>query len=214
MRLVERIERLLTDLELDAGKELVDKLVRYVELWQRWNFKVRLTSKMSVDEFVNSQLAESLLLYRLFGESGRYLDVGSGGGLPGIPIALLTGFDTALVESNYKKAAFLKLCKRELDVPWLDVYHGRIEELDEIRRIAPFRYITARAVAPVRDILLWTADLASDETVYLLPKGDKAEPELKEAEDLLRELGFAARMEKLTHPGRDRPYQVIVLTKR
>jgi len=213
MRAREKILSLLERLGLEAADETVERLERYVELWGRWNLRVRLTSKITEDEFISSQLAESLLLWRLFDEAGRYLDVGSGGGLPAIPLSLLLRERTVLVESNYKKAAFLSACRRELDIRWLEVYHGRVEEIVEVRSIAPFRYITARAVAPVRDVLKWTADLAGDDTVYMIPKGDKAAGELDAAHADIERYGLSVQIERLVNPLRPYPYQVIVLKK-
>ncbi len=214
MKPKEEIFNLLKRLDIEAADELVDRLERYVELWSRWNERVRLTSRMSTDEFIGTQLAESLLLWRLFGERGSYLDVGSGGGLPGIPIALLLRDRTVLVESNYRKAAFLNACRRELGIGWVRVHCGRVEEIDDLASLAPFRYITARAVAPIASILKWTIDLADDRTTYIIPKGDKAGGELDAAQELMERLGLSARIEKLTSPLKPYPYRVVVLERK
>lgn len=209
----EKILELFRALLLDADDEVIERLAKYVELWRKWNEKLRLTSKMTEDEFLKTQLGTSLLLWRLFEEPGSYLDVGSGAGLPAIPLSLFLRDKTVLVESNYKKAAFLSVCKRELKISWLDVYNERIEEAREIKKLVPFRYVTARAVASIKNILNWTSDFIGDDTSFILPKGDKAKAELEKARQIMSSLGLGAKVEKLSSPFSDRPYQVIVLKK-
>lgn len=213
MRLKEKVSELVKALSLDVDYFIVERLAKYVELWSKWNEKIRLTAKMSVDEFLKTQLATSLLLWKLFGNSGRYLDVGSGAGLPAIPLSLLLQDKTVLVESNYKKAAFLNTCKRELKISWLDIYNARIEEAKDIKKLAPFRYITARAVASIKSILNWTQEFIGDETTLILPKGDKAKAELVEAHQLISEVGLSVKLQRLLSPFSDQPYQVVVLEK-
>jgi len=209
----ENIFELLGALGLDREDEVVEQLEKYVELWLKWNQKIRLTSKMTEEEFLKTQLANSLLLWKLFDEAGSYLDVGSGAGLPGIPLSLLLRDKTVLVESNYKKASFLNVCKRELKIFWLQVYNGRVEEMKGTEQPTAFRYITARAVAPIKDVLRWTSDFVGDDSALILPKGDRANAELYDARKIVDSLGLIVRIEKLPHPFSARPYQVVVLKK-
>ena len=117
-------------------------LARHLQLMLQWNRKINLTSVRSTGGIVKRHFGESLFLAKaLQGERGTVVDIGSGAGFPGFPIAVANpGLDVTLVESIGKKAAFLKEVARP--VANAHVFHGRFEDLRE-----RFNWAAVRGVA-------------------------------------------------------------------
>ncbi|QFT76364.1 16S rRNA (guanine(527)-N(7))-methyltransferase RsmG [Erythrobacter sp. THAF29] len=114
-----------------------------------------------------------------------WLDLGTGAGLPGLVIAaLLPDFPVRLVESRARRVEFLRDCISQLDLPFCEVLHDRLE------RIEPFSasVISARAFAPLEKLLRLSAPFSTKRTRYLLPKGRSAAHELEHQKPSIRKL--------------------------
>jgi 16S rRNA (guanine527-N7)-methyltransferase len=105
---------------------------KYISVLLRWNKKIALTAITDPLDIVRFHFGESM-----FGapavpiRKGRLADVGTGAGFPGLPLKLLVpSLDLVLIESNAKKASFLSECIRELNLTGVDVYRGRVEEIE------------------------------------------------------------------------------------
>jgi len=134
----------------------LDALARYLELLQRWNATYNLTAVRDPAEMLSQHLADCLAvilpLQRALPQ-GRLLDVGSGGGLPGVVIAvMLPAIDVTCVDTVGKKAAFIRQVAGALQLPNLHAAHARVEALQE----APFDLITSRAFASLADFTALT----------------------------------------------------------
>ena len=131
-------------LDLDAPPELCAALARYAALLLRWNERVNLLARgVGPDEIVERHLLDSLALLRLVRPTGHLLDVGSGAGLPGVPLRLAApGASVTLLEPRAKRAAFLRTAARELSLPDLAVREGRLEGLAPDER---FELLVSRA---------------------------------------------------------------------
>ena len=137
--------------ELDAGlaalaldPALAPLLLAYVALLDRWNRTYNLTAIRDPREMVGKHLLDSLAMLPFIAD-GTLADLGAGAGLPGIPLAIARpGLQVTLVESNGKKARFLREAVRTLQLGNVRVAEARIEALDEP---AAFDAITARALA-------------------------------------------------------------------
>ena len=125
-RLEERAARY--GLTLDAT--FVPHLITYYELLQRWNRTINLTALRDSDEAIDRLLLEPLAAARHLPAAGHFLDVGTGGGSPAIPLAIaLSPSTVTMVESKGRKAAFLREAIRELELPGARVEEGRVEDL-------------------------------------------------------------------------------------
>jgi 16S rRNA (guanine527-N7)-methyltransferase len=147
------------------------KLASFVELLLRWNRVHNLTGIRDREELLDRHLLESLALKPLIdGES--VADIGSGGGLPGIPLAIVLP-DTrfTLIESRRKRASFLRHAAATLGLANVEVAHSRAEALGPRQ----FATVLARAVAPPRELLEIAAPLvAAGGRLVLLTGADKA----------------------------------------
>jgi 16S rRNA (guanine527-N7)-methyltransferase len=138
------------DVALPPGQ--VDQLERYCRrLWQ-WNTKLNLTRHTTFDKFVSRDLYDSIQLGQLLQAGEEVLDVGTGGGVPGIVLAIIRpDLQMALSESVGKKAKVVESMVRELDLP-VPVHHDRAENILEDLR---FDALVTRAVGPLWKMCKW-----------------------------------------------------------
>ena len=178
---VEKDNMIKTKLELEQKiVPAVPILKQYWELLLSWQKHVNLVSNNTISDGWNRHILDSAQLYFLIQNQGVVLlDVGSGGGLPGIVIAILNKAlngpltHITLVESDLKKSLFLKECARTLHLD-LEVKCDRIENVKIDASI-----ITARAFAPLNELLMFLKNNVSRETILLLPKGKNVDEEIK-----------------------------------
>jgi 16S rRNA (guanine527-N7)-methyltransferase len=146
----------------------VELLDRYRAALWRWNEQLNLTRHTTLEKFVGRDVVDSLELARHIGPRRRVLDVGSGGGVPGIVIAICRpDLRVTLCESTQKKARVLESIVAELQLR-VEAFGCRAEELLALRT---FDVATARAVAPLAKILTWLAPHWSALDELLLVKG-------------------------------------------
>ena len=170
------IERGLAALGLEAPPDAVARLAQYLELIQRWTRVYNLTAITDPAEMVPKHLLDSLAALPYL-DAARLADVGSGAGLPGIPIAILRpGLPVVLVESSGKKARFLRTAQRELGLGNVTVVETRIERWQP--EPGPDS-VVARALAPLPELCALVQPwLPGSGRLYAL-KGPKAEQELE-----------------------------------
>ncbi|MGH8063412.1 MAG: 16S rRNA (guanine(527)-N(7))-methyltransferase RsmG [Pseudoxanthomonas sp.] len=170
----DELHRGLTALHLDADA-LAPPLLAYLALLDRWNRTYNLTAVRDPGEMVTRHLLDSLAMHP-FLESGNLADLGTGPGLPGIPLAIAKPrLQVTLVESNGKKARFLREAVRTLDLTNARVAESRAEALDE-----PGTYdaITARALDTLAGIIRVGGHLLNPGGKLLAMKGMRPEEEI------------------------------------
>jgi len=135
--------------------DLIKGVRTYTELLLKWNRSVSLTTVTDTEQILRFHFGESLFsLSMLPVEKSRLADVGSGGGFPGIPLAMASpSLTVALIESNAKKYAFLNEVIRELDLRNVTAVHSRMEEIKTPGQ--DFDIVTARALGKFDDLLRW-----------------------------------------------------------
>jgi 16S rRNA (guanine527-N7)-methyltransferase len=164
--------------------EVVAKLDAYEALLRKWQKAINLVGRSTLDEIWERHFHDSLQLIPLLPEGVKMLvDLGSGAGFPGMVLAIATGLEVHLVESDQRKAQFLREVSRETRTP-VRVHAERAE------RVAPFPadVVTARALAPLPELIDMARRFAHGRTVALFPKGRAAEAELTglDASDKMR----------------------------
>ncbi|MCG7991463.1 MAG: 16S rRNA (guanine(527)-N(7))-methyltransferase RsmG [Candidatus Thiodiazotropha lotti] len=160
-------------LEDDKQQQLLD----YLALMHKWNKAFNLTAVRDPLEMVSRHLLDSLvLLAYLQGE--RCLDMGTGPGLPGIPLAIMRpDMQFTLLDSNSKKVRFLRQVVMELGLDHCHPLHSRLEAY---RSQAPFQVLTARAVSTLSELLDVSRHLRDRESLLLAMKGRNPQQELDE----------------------------------
>ncbi|MDD1965455.1 16S rRNA (guanine(527)-N(7))-methyltransferase RsmG [Pseudomonas sp. NPDC090203] len=144
------------------------QLLGYLALLIKWNKAYNLTAVRDPDEMVSRHLLDSLSVVP-FIDGERQLDVGSGGGMPGIPLAIMfPDMKVTLLDSNGKKTRFLTQVKLELKLDNLEVIHSRAEAYQPAQ---PFTGIISRAFSSLEDFTHWTRHMGDTNTRWLAMKG-------------------------------------------
>ena len=163
---------------LDVPRETREKLEAFVALLLRWNVRINLTAEREDAAIWQRHVLDSLQLVPLIPNiPGPLVDLGSGAGFPGLMLALTTGRETHLVESDRRKSAFLIEAGRVLDLHRLTVHTSRIDAA----RLPQTAILTARALAPLPDLLAHAFRILAPHGVALFPKGRTAAQELTDA---------------------------------
>lgn len=168
---------------LNVSRETFLRLKEYEKLLFKWNAKINLVSKSTLDNFWNRHVLDSAQFLSSVGEkAGKWVDLGSGGGLPGLVVAILSEEiepvnKLFLVEADVRKAVFLKTVCRELGLK-VEVYNNRIEELPPMSA----NIVSARALAPLKTLCLYAKNNLEKDGEAVFAKGENWKAELVEAQ--------------------------------
>lgn len=163
----------MTALGLAPDESVSAQLLEYVGLLQRWNGAYNLTAVREPAQMVTRHLLDSLAVAP-YVQGEQVADLGSGAGLPGLPLAILMPQrQWLLVDANGKKARFLREAVRSLGLAHVRVAQQRVEDVT-----GSFDCITARAFASLGDMLAWGGHLLAPDGVWLAMKGRRPDDEL------------------------------------
>lgn len=166
-------------LGLDLGPDQQQRLLDYVALIQKWNKVYNLTALRDPTDMLTHHLLDSLtavapLTRHTQGRVVRLLDVGSGGGLPGVVLAIcMPELDVTCVDTVAKKAAFVQQVAASLKLPNLRGLHARVESLTD-----PYGVICSRAFASLPDFVTWSRSALSEGGVWMAMKGKHPQDEI------------------------------------
>ena len=161
----------------DVSRETRERLNTYADLLRKWQRSINLVGPRTIDDLWNRHFTDSAQLLPLIPPSaGVLVDFGSGAGFPGLVLAILGVAEVHLIESDQRKATFLREVARATGTP-VTVHAKRIEQ------VAPFPadVVSARALAPLGDLLGFAAPFLHSDSLCLFPKGQMAEDELTAA---------------------------------
>lgn len=158
----------LTTLGLTASTEQIDQLLAYVELLDKWNRVYNLTAVRESERMLSYHVLDSLAaLPHIMAQ--RVLDVGSGGGMPGILFAILRpDWQLTLLDANHKKTTFLKQAVIELGLSQVEVICDRVEAYQPAQK---FDVITSRAFAELNEFIRLTRHLLTTDGYWAALKG-------------------------------------------
>jgi 16S rRNA (guanine527-N7)-methyltransferase len=168
MSLQAKLEQGLQQAELNLPENVRQKLLDYLALLQKWNKVHNLTAVRDPEEMVTLHLLDSLSVLPYI-KAKRLLDVGSGAGLPGIPLAIcLPDLQVTVMDSSHKKASFMRQAKAELDIPNLEVVCGRVEKYQPEQL---FDIVISRAFSDLAEFVALTGHLCAPGAQWLAMKG-------------------------------------------
>ena len=209
---MDQLEVALEEIGLQIHTHQVAKLERYCQLLWTWNEQINLTRHTTYPKFAARDVLDSWELSQLLRPDERVLDVGSGGGVPGIPVAILRpDLDITLSESVQKKARALSDMIQRLELA-CGVHNGRAELLLTEKR---FNTVMARGVGSLEKILGWFKTCWKSIGRILLVKGPKwiDERNLARHHGLLRKLELRC-LRKYSMPGTDSQSVILEITQR
>lgn len=159
---------------LSVSREAFDQLDAFRAMVVEENVRQNLVSAGSIDAFWARHIVDSAQLLSHAGK-GRWLDLGTGAGFPGMVIAILRADPITFVESRRRRIDFLAEAAAKLGLGQVTMQGSRLELMDS----APFGVISARAFAPLPKLLDLAHRFSTNETIWLLPKGKSAREELE-----------------------------------
>jgi 16S rRNA (guanine527-N7)-methyltransferase len=168
------------ELGLSLTNTQFEQLLGYLALIQKWNKVYNLTAVRDPQEMLTHHLLDSLtavapLVRHTQGQPAKVLDVGSGGGLPGIVLAICRPeLDVSCVDTVGKKAAFIQQVAATLKLPNLRGIHARVETLS-----GPFDVICCRAFASLPDFVNWSRNALAEQGVWMAMKGKHPQAEIE-----------------------------------
>jgi 16S rRNA (guanine527-N7)-methyltransferase len=187
-------------LGLVLSDEQFQRLLDYTALIQKWNKVYNLTALRDPSDMLTHHLLDSLtaiapLSRHTRGQATRVLDVGSGGGLPGVVLAIcMPELNVSCVDTVAKKAAFVQQVAVSLKLPNLRGIHARVESLTD-----PHQVICSRAFASLPDFVTWSRSALAEGGVWMAMKGKHPQDEI----DALPADVKVFHVEPLTVPGLD-----------
>lgn len=173
----------IKQLGLPLSEHQLAQLLDYLALLHKWNAVYNLTAVRDPAQMVVQHLLDTLAAVPAFKDARQVLDVGAGGGLPGIVLAIcgadrsaqgLPPLQVHMIDTVHKKTAFLTQVKAELGLANATVHTGRVEQLQVA---TPFDVITSRAFADLSDFVNWSGHLLADSGSFIALKGQASAQE-------------------------------------
>lgn len=156
-------------LDLNLTDAQIAQLMDYLALLSKWNAVYNLTAVRDPAQMVTQHLLDSLAVVPAFEGARNILDVGAGGGLPGMVLAIARpDMQVSLIDTVHKKTAFLTQAKAELGLRNVTVYTARVEQLQVPEK---FDVITSRAFAELNDFVTWSGHLLKQGGRFIALKG-------------------------------------------
>jgi 16S rRNA (guanine527-N7)-methyltransferase len=171
--LTRRLSEGLQALQLELSATQVTRLIDYLELLVKWNAVYNLTAVRDPQQMVTQHLLDSLAAVPAFEGAKNVLDVGAGGGLPGMVLAIWAAeaqpaMRISMIDTVHKKTAFLTQVKAELGLDNVKIHTARVEQLQVPEK---FDVITSRAFAELADFVNWSAHLLAEGGQFIAMKG-------------------------------------------
>jgi 16S rRNA methyltransferase gidB len=203
----QKLQSGLKEMGLDLSGEQQDKLLAYVEMLKKWNKTYNLTALRDESQIISHHLLDSLTLPPYLEGAQTMLDVGSGGGQPGIPAAVCRpDLQITLLDANTKKTSFLQQAAIELELKNVRVVSGRVEAVQGLRADV----ITSRAFAELANFVNWTAHLLQDGGCWAVMKGVYPAAEI----DRLPDSVCVERVDKIRVPQLNAERHMVILRKK
>lgn len=176
MSLLEQLQAMLAETELSIPAEQQQKLIQLVDLLAKWNKAYNLTSVRDPQQMLVKHIMDSIVVSpHLKGQ--RLIDVGTGPGLPGLPLAILNpDKQFVLLDSLGKRLRFIRQAVLELGLKNVEFVQSRVEEYQPEEK---FDVVLSRAFASLEDMLFWCKHLPNENGHFLALKGQFPEQEIK-----------------------------------
>ena len=206
------------ELGIDLDDDSLEKFRIYKELLKEWNTKINITAIIEDEEIVVKHFLDSLTPYLLNILDGKkeIIDIGTGGGFPGLPLKLINNdLKVTLMDSLNKRITFLKEVISSLELEGVDAIHGRAEELGRTERYREkYDICISRAVASLDTLCEYCIPFVKLGGYFISMKGPDIDQELKEAQRSIQILGGKLIDKKIINiPQSDIEHSLLVIEK-
>ena len=169
--------------KFNVSRETLEQLKQFEDVVRKWNPRINLVSRRSLDDFWTRHIVDSVQVLRTVKPTGRWVDLGSGGGFPGIVVAICAAtenpdLDIRLIESDQRKSAFLRNAARECGAK-CTVISKRIEQADAQNADV----LSARALADLTTLMEFSERHLNKSGIALFPKGVTWKKEVEDAQE-------------------------------
>jgi 16S rRNA (guanine527-N7)-methyltransferase len=205
--LAQVLERGVAALDLPLSADQQAQLLDYLALLNKWNHVYNLTSVRDPMQMMTLHVLDTLAAVPAFHAAHNVLDVGAGGGLPGIVLAIARpDVKVSLIDTVHKKTAFLTQVKAELGLANVTVYTKKVQEL-AVKQ--PFDVITSRAFADLSDFVNWSGHLLAEGGRFIALKGTAP----AEERERLPEPWTVSALQPLTVPGLEAERHLVFIER-
>ena len=196
--------------------EQKSKFYKYMQMLLEWNNKINLTAITIPEEIILKHFIDSLTIYKKLTSGAKIIDVGTGAGFPGIPLAIIDeNLKITLNDSLNKRLIFLTEVKKQLKLDNIEIIHARAEEIGQNKKYREkFDYATSRAVANLSTLSEYLLPLVKINGKCICMKASNIEEELNQAQNAIKELGGEVTdIEKFKLPQSDIDRTIITISK-
>lgn len=187
------LENLLKNSDIPYSKNSLDKFEKYKDLLIEWNKKINITSIDDEEEIYLKHFIDSVIIkkYVIIKEGAKTIDVGTGGGFPGIPLKLVDNdMKITLLDSLNKRIKFLDEVVKDLNLKDVECIHGRAEDFGQDKNYREkYDYGFSRAVASLNVLLEYVLPFIKKDGLFIAFKGSNFNDEIQDSKNALRILG-------------------------
>ena len=201
-------------IEVKLNEKQTEKFYNYMNLLVEWNEKMNLTAITEPNEVILKHFIDSLTINKYIDQDSSLIDVGTGAGFPGIPVAIMNdNVDITLLDSLNKRINFLNEVSNELELKNIETVHSRAEDFGNTER-ENFDIATSRAVAALNVLIEYLLPLVKVGGKCICMKGSQAEEEIENAKKAIKILGGEIeKIEEIELPESDIKRTIIIIRK-
>lgn len=211
-----KMSKYAKELNIELSQKQLQDFYDYMSLLLEWNKKINLTAITEIDEVILKHFIDSLTIAKYLKNSDNLVDVGTGAGFPGIPIAIWNeNINITLLDSLNKRILFLNDVINKLNLKNVKTIHGRAEEFGQNSKIREkYEIVTSRAVANLTTLSEYLLPIVRVGGKCICMKGSKIDQELDDAKFAIKEFGGKIeKIEKFVLPDSDIERNIIIIKK-
>lgn len=206
----------VVDLGIQLNSQQKDQFIKYKDLLKEWNEKINITAITDDKEIDIKHFLDSLTPSNYFTGKKKVIDIGTGGGFPGLPLKILNNeLDVTLLDGLNKRIIFLNEVIKELGLTGIIAIHGRAEELSRTQKYREqYDVCVSRAVASLNTLSEYCLPFVKVGGYFISMKGSNIEDELKESEKAINILGGKiVKKDIIILPKSDIEHSLIIIEK-
>ena len=211
-----KLEEKLKLIDINISETEIENFKIYMELLLEWNEKINLTTITNEDDMILKHFIDSLTIKKYMSENEKIIDIGTGAGFPGIPLAIMNkNNEITLMDSLNKRIVFLNDVIDKLKLTNVKAIHSRAEELARNKTYREkYDVAVSRAVANLSTLVEYMLPFVSVGGKCICMKGPNIEEELKNAKNAIKELGGEIiKIENFKLPESDNERNIVIIKK-